>query len=252
MSLGAHLAAWLLATLANAQAPAEDLTGTYATDTPRGAIVVRIEVASGRLVGTLDAPGSRRIVLSGTARGPYALGTISSGVDTGEFEALVEGKTLTLRLSQRAEVVPLKLQRVNQTTAAPPPSPSPGSAPAPRPGPPVVDGARDARLIGTWSAQTMITSGDATMTSEERLVFRDDGFYARGRGRAVAGGSSWSYDGDSGGPGEQGRWRTEDGVLFLAGLEGPWRRIGRYGMTEDGRTMRITYDRGGRKLWTRQ
>ena len=108
MSLGAHLAAWLLATLANAQAPAEDLTGTYATDTPRGAIVVRIEVASGRLVGTLDAPGSRRIVLSGTARGPYALGTISSGVDTGEFEALVEGKTLTLRLSQRAEVVPLK------------------------------------------------------------------------------------------------------------------------------------------------
>jgi hypothetical protein len=129
MSLGAHLAAWLLATLANAQAPAEDLTGTYATDTPRGAIVVRIEVASGRLVGTLDAPGSRRIVLSGTARRPYALGTISSGVDTGEFEALVEGKTLTLKLSQRAEVVPLKLQRVNQTTAAPPPSPSPRPRP---------------------------------------------------------------------------------------------------------------------------
>ena len=67
---------------------------------------MRIEVASGRLVGTLQTClGSRRIVLSGTARGPYALGTISSGVDTGEFEALVEGKTLTLRLSQRAEVV---------------------------------------------------------------------------------------------------------------------------------------------------
>jgi hypothetical protein len=96
---------------------------------------VRIEVAGGRLVRTLDPPGSRRIVLSGTARGPYARGTISSGVDTGEFEALVEGTTLTLRLSQRAEVVPLQLQRVNQTTAAPPSSPSPGSAPAPTPGP---------------------------------------------------------------------------------------------------------------------
>ena len=41
-------------------------------------------------------------------------------------------------------------------------------------------------------------------------------------------------------------------MLFLAGSEGPWRRIGRYGMTEDGQTMRITYDRGGRKLWSRQ
>ena len=68
----------------------------------------------------------------------------------------------------------------------------------------------------------MITSGDASMTSEERLVFRADGSYARGSGRAVAGGSGWSYDGGSGGPGEQGRWRTEDGVLFLAG----WRDRG--------------------------
>jgi hypothetical protein len=250
MRLGTHLVAWLLASLAHAQAPPEDLTGTYATDTPRGAIVVRIEVVGGQLVGTLDAPGSRRIVLSGTARGPYARGLISSGGDTGEFEALVEGQILTLRLASRTEVVPLRLQRVNQTTATP--TPSPESAPAPRPGPPVADGTGDARLVGTWSAQTMISSGDASMTSEERLVFRADGSYARGSGRAVAGGSGWSYDGGSGGPGEQGRWRTEDGVLYLAGTDGAWRRIGRYGMTDDGRTMRITYDRGGRKLWNRQ
>jgi hypothetical protein len=52
----------------------------------------------------------------------------------------------------------------------------------------------------------MITSGGCPMTSEERLVFRADGSYARGSGRAVAGGSSWFYDGGSGGPGEQGRW----------------------------------------------
>jgi hypothetical protein len=98
----------------------------------------------------------------------------------------------------------------------------------------------------------MISSGDASMTSEERLVFRAGGSYARGSGRAVAVGSGWSYDGGSGGPGEQGRWRTEDGVLFLARADGAWRRIGRYGMTEDGRTMRITYDRGGRRLWSRR
>jgi len=256
LRLGTHLAVWLVASLAYAQTPAEDLTGTYALDTPRGAIVVRIEVVGGQLVGTLDSPGSRRIVLSGTARGPYARGTISSGVDTGEFEALVDGTILALRLSQRAEVVPLRLQRVIPSAAAPSPaptpSPAPGSASAPQPGPPAADGALDARLIGMWSAQTMISSGDASMTSEERLVFRADGSYARASGRAVAGGSGWSFDGGSGGAGEQGRWRTEDSVLFLAGPDGQWRRIGRYGMTEDGRTMRITYARGGRKLWSRQ
>jgi len=75
LRLGRHLAFWLVASLAYAQAPAEDLTGTYALDTPRGAIIVRIEVVGGQLVGTLDSPGSRRIVLSGTARGPYARGT---------------------------------------------------------------------------------------------------------------------------------------------------------------------------------
>jgi hypothetical protein len=59
MRLGTLLAAWLVASLAHAQAPAEDLTGTYATDTPRGAIVVRIEVVGGRLVGTLVTDDGR-------------------------------------------------------------------------------------------------------------------------------------------------------------------------------------------------
>ena len=77
------------------------------------------------------------------------------------------------------------------------------------------------------------------------------GKHARGSGRAVTGGSSSSYEG-GGGPVERGSWRA--GVLFLAGTErAEWgRRVGRYGATEDGRTMLITYDRGGRKLGTRQ
>ncbi|HWC03047.1 MAG TPA: hypothetical protein VHF87_09755 [Methylomirabilota bacterium] len=41
-------------------------------------------------------------------------------------------------------------------------------------------------------------------------------------------------------------------MLYLAGPSGQWQRVGRYGVTEDGQTMRITYDAGGRKLWSRQ
>jgi hypothetical protein len=98
----------------------------------------------------------------------------------------------------------------------------------------------------------MISSGDASMTSEQVLIFRADGSYTYGQGRAVAGGSGWSFDGGQGGATERGRWRTEGEILYLAGQNGQWQRIGRYGMTEDGQTMRITYDRGGRKLWSRR
>ncbi len=234
--------------IAHAQAPADDLTGTYAIQTPRGPMVVRIEVSGGRLAGTLDVPGTSTIALRGQALGRYARGTMSSGSETGEFEALADGETLNLRLSTTTESVPLRLQRVNPSSAAAPPAP----APAPGRGPAVQTGAGDPRLVGTWVGQTMISSGDASMTSEQFLVFGADGSYAYGQGRAVAGGSGWSHDFGTGGAMERGRWRAEDGILYLSDQGGQWKRIGRYGMTEDGQTMRITYDAGGRKLWSRR
>jgi hypothetical protein len=244
------LTAWSVSflSIAHAQGPPDDLTGTYAVQTPRGVMVVRIEVSGGRLAGTLDVPGTSTIALRGQTLGQYARGTMSSGSESGEFEALVQGETLSLRLSTKTESVPLQLQRVNPSAAASPSAP----VPAPRPGPPVRTGAGDPRLVGTWVGQSMISSGDASMTSEQFLVFHADGSYAYGQGRAVAGGSGWSYDGGAGGATERGRWRTEDNLLYLSSQPGQWKRIGRYGMTEDGQTMRIIYDAGGRKLWSRR
>lgn len=75
---------------------------------------------------------------------------------------------------------------------------------------------------------------------------------APAQGRAVAGGSNWSYEG-GGGATERGRWRVQDSLLYLAaGESGQWKRIGQYGMTENGQTMRIIYDAGGRRLWSRR
>jgi hypothetical protein len=41
-------------------------------------------------------------------------------------------------------------------------------------------------------------------------------------------------------------------VLFVLGQNGQWARVGTYGMNDDGSTMRITYDGGGGKSWSRQ
>jgi hypothetical protein len=241
--------------LVHAQLPRDDLSGTYALETQRGLMVVRIEVNGGRLAGTLDVPGTSTIALRGDALGRYGRGMISSAVDvdTGEFEALVEGDTLALKLSFKAETVPLRLQRVNPSTATVPPGVPgpPGKGPAPSPGPPVETGSGDPRLVGNWVSQSMISSGDASMATEQFLVFNADGTYAYGTGRGVAGGSGWSYEGGGGGTTERGRWRTENGIYYISTQGDQWKRIGKYGVTEDGQTMMITNDRGGKKIWNR-
>ena len=113
-------------------------------------------------------------------------------------------------------------------------------------------GAGDNRLIGNWVHQNLITSGSASMASEEFLSFRADGSYLYGKGRSVAGGANWSYDGGSGQGSENGRWRASDGVLYMLDLNGQWSRVGKFGFTEDLTTMRITYNSGGKKLWSRR
>jgi hypothetical protein len=222
------------------------LAGTYAMEGQAGTIIAKIEAKGTVLTGTIDFGGQVTINLVGAAKGNSGRGTASSRDGTGEFEAIVEGDILNLTISQqdgpnqRAATLPLQLQRIKAGVAAKP-APS-----APR------DGAGDPRLVGNWVHQDVIVSGDASMASEEFLVFRADGTYAYGKGSAVAGGADWSFDGGNGGEHERGRWRARDGVLFVLGQNGQWARIGTYGMTDDASTMRITYDQGGKKLWSRR
>ena len=234
-------------------AHAQDLAGTYAIQGQSGPIVVRIQVSGARLIGTLEAPDSNTIVLQGSVTGGHARGTITAVGGSGEFEAGVEGDTLRLTLSQQAGpgqeaiTLPLQLQRIDPSVGAAPG----GDPPAPGAGPPVQGAGGDARLVGVWVSQDLITSGSASMASDLFLVFDADGSYAYGKGRAVAGGSNWSYEG-GGGATERGRWRAEEGALYLAAQSGEWKRVGRYGMTDDGQTMRIIYEAGGRRLWQRR
>jgi hypothetical protein len=111
----------------------------------------------------------------------------------------------------------------------------------------------DNQLIGTWVYQSLITSGDASYASESFQTFHADGTYSYGKGSTVAGGGGWSYNGGNGdGDSENGYWRAQDGVIYTSSSNSQWYRIGKYGMTEDGSTMRITYDNGNKKLWSRR
>src|SRR5262245_7708852 len=210
------LVSWLLMSPVHAQIPTGSLEGTYALKGRDGPIVVRIELAGSQLTGTLDAPGTNTITFRGSALGRYALGTISSVGGTGDFEALVDGDTLTLVLAQRegpgqpAVTVPLTLHRVIARPAAQ----SAGSVPAPGGDSSSQQGdGGDVRLVGAWVRQTVASSGDESMALEEFLVFEADGSYAYGR-RTVGSGAGWSFE-TGGGPTERGRWRAENGTYYI-------------------------------------
>ena len=223
-------------------AGAAGFAGTYVLQGQQGPIVAKIEVRGTALTGSIDLAGQGTMKLTGAVTGNRARGAASSKDGTGTFEATVEDDILDLTIAQedgpnqRAARLPLQIQRVQ-----------PGAATKPSRGAPK-DGAGDARLVGNWVYQNIIISGDASMASEEYLAFRADGSYFYGKGRSVAGGGNWSWDGGSGQVSERGRWRASDGVLFVLGQNGQWARIGTYGMTDDGGALWITYDGGGRKL----
>lgn len=219
-------------------APAAGLGGTYVAENQQVRVIARLDEKGGRLTGTIEFGGQARINLVGVVTDNAARGSATSKDGTGEFEARVNGDTLSVIISQKdgpnqkAARLPLLFQRAGALDAK-------GSG-------------GDPQLVGRWSYQNLIVSGNASFASEEHLVFKADGSYVYGKGATAAGAGDWSFDGGKGGDREHGLWRARNGVLFVQGDDAQWIRIGAYGMTGDGKAMRITYDGGGKKLWTRQ
>jgi hypothetical protein len=219
-------------------AGAAPLDGRFVMQSARGPIVANLQVRGERLVGSIDLSGQARINLLGAIQGNAARGSATSTDGSGEFEAEVAGDTLNIVLSQKearnqkAMSHALVFQREAAATAR-------ANAPG------------DRRIVGHWSYQNLIVSGNASFASEEHLLFKADGSYAYGKGATAAGAGDWSFDGGRGGDLEHGLWRAESGVLFV-GDGSRWNRVGTYAFTDDGSTMRIAYDGGGRKIWIRK
>ena len=250
------------------QEPSPGFPGTYLFEWQDGRSVAAVELEGTTFRARVATSGGYVFGLVGTAAGSHASGTIvgKSGTgEFGEFEASIEGDVLSLDLNlrpapdQEPEPLSITFSRIDADSdesvaqeSAPPESATPPSvaeSPVQVPG----GAAGDPRLVATWVYQSLVTSGDASYASEQFFDLLADGRYAFGRGSTVAGGAGWSYNGGEGdGETERGFWRAAEGILYLLDENGQWKRIGKYGMTEDGSTMRITYDSGGKKLWSRR
>jgi len=235
---------------------AQSLAGTWQSELPGGSMTLRLQVRGNVVSGVIESGGRLIANLSGTAQGDSARGAASAPEGQGSFEIQVRQDSMSLVLEQeagpqqQAARLPLAFRRVSNVPSQ---SASSGAGtPSRTPVPDAAEVGGDPRLVGRWSSQDVIVSSGASLASEQLLALGADGTVAYARGRAAGGGAGWSFDGGAGGGAERGRWRARDGSLFIERANGQWTRIGRYGMTDDGRILRIIDDAGGRTLWSRR
>lgn len=110
---------------------------------------------------------------------------------------------------------------------------------------------RDPALVGLWHYSDSYTSGDFSMVSEKYMEVRRDGTYSYGNGRIAGGGNSGTFDSGGGGDVINGKWRTENGMIYIdEGGYGNW--IPYAGYYVEGNKLLIKFSNGSREIWSRR
>jgi hypothetical protein len=223
------------------------LTGTYRFDSPQGPIMATIEVRGSRLTGSIDFFGKSTATLDGSVQSEsIASGSISFERGNGAFAAALHNDTLELTLFQAggprpAATPPLSLRRIVPTAKGLDVVPEAGNE------------IGDKRLVGSWVYRDEFFSEEDSVARNEYLELHADGTYVLGKsGEVPEAVGELPRAGQARKP-ESGHWRAEDGTLYFRNKGGAeWFPVGRYAIKAGDRAMRISYERGNRKLWTRQ
>jgi predicted DNA-binding WGR domain protein len=108
---------------------------------------------------------------------------------------------------------------------------------------------RDPMLVGRWRNTDSYTSGDFTMVTEKYMQVRPDGTYSYGNGKVAGGGNSGSFNSGNGGDVVNGKWRTENSLLYIEEDYGQW--VFYAGYYVEGNTLMFKFNNGSREIWTR-
>ena len=106
---------------------------------------------------------------------------------------------------------------------------------------------RDPNLAGAWSRTDTLSSGDASMSTKLSLLICADGSYTSTTGDSVGGGAGWSAD-NRGSDSIRGRWRTQDGIIWVNSGAG-WEAYARY--YAEGAKLMLTFESGSKEIWYR-
>jgi hypothetical protein len=109
---------------------------------------------------------------------------------------------------------------------------------------------RDPVLFGRWRYSESYTSGDFSMVTERYMEIHPDGTYSYGNGKMAGGGDSGSFESGNGGDITTGKWRTENGIIFIdEGGFGNW--IAYSGYYVEGNSLLLKFENGSKEIWKR-
>src|SRR3546814_74030 len=163
-------------------AHAHEWPGMYRGDIAGTPATLQLTEAGGALHGVIDA-GGYRYLLQVRAAGTTASGTFQDpqAGGTGEASLALAGDVIEVAVvfaaAAPAREIGLSFTRDGASVV---------TEPAPAPG----DAEHDPRLVGTWTRNDTLRSGDATLVTQLVLIVNPDGTFVRRVDKTVGGGRS--------------------------------------------------------------
>ncbi len=216
-----------------------DINGTPAT--------LQVQSSGQQMQGEINASGYIYL-LQGQSDGKMAEGQLQDQQTgaTMSFSLQTSDNQAQLTLMSFGQPLVLQFNRVDDASALPG-NQTQQSLPSP-------EGQLDPRLIGRWTSNDTMISGDASFVSNSHVTFAADGRYLYQDGSAFASGSSdWgstTIESSPGAGGDAGNWRVEGDLIYTRpDATGQWQLLGRVYI--EGNSALLYYPDGSKTLWKR-
>jgi hypothetical protein len=106
----------------------------------------------------------------------------------------------------------------------------------------------DQRIVGNWLYTDSYSSGEYSFASQYRMIVKGDGTYLYGDGKVAGGGPGVSGTGGGGSEMSPGKWKTENGIIYVNEGYG-WQAYAKYYVESS--SMMLTFGDGSKQVWKR-
>lgn len=218
---------------------AQQWAGTYQGEILQVPAVFEVKANGQQVSGSIVA-NDYPYHFKGTASGAVASGTLTDGNNgaTMPCDLHLQGNQLMVKmLNKVTRALEAEFLFVRGKAAAPATAKTATG-----------QGGGDNRLVGTWQFTESYVSGDFSMATQFTLIIRADGTYLYGDGKTAGGSGAGSFNSGGGAGYTQGKWKTENGIIYADEGTG-WQRYAQYSC--DDNNLLFTFGNGNKQLWNR-
>jgi hypothetical protein len=236
---------------------AQNLTGSYAGDIAGTPAVLQLKQSGAQLSGQIDASGYL-YTLQGNANQGRGSGTLSDPQTMGsmQFELALAGQQINFYIVTTNIFTGQQQKQLLVFAKEGKASPNQTSTAQSKPGHSQSGKCKncDQALVGYWLHTNTLTSGDFSTTTQLKLYIYENGTYAYGNARTMAGGhNEYDYVGADTGQSDdvtRGKWKTQNQIIYvMENGTSQWYPYARYEVS--GNSMLMTFDDGSTQYWER-